>query len=370
MAESYLASARLRARLGQYDTATQECERALDILRQTDWPEARMGQAYVYAGHVYRYRGETDTAQDYYEQANSIFSSLHEWYDWQSQALAGLGATLYLIGVKKRERVNDISAATNSQIKSFNFLQQSLSLIRKHELETLLATIFDRLGDIYRELSILEGKVTLIPAEKNAVDKLRDILYSFELPEEVRWEYELLDGEILFQQLDTLGKAQRLFEIAFLQAESVEQYHEGLDSLTQAAVVAQSRGKIDHVRIYTEHVGRLRGTDYPQQEDLFLAIMDIIEANMAFEDQRFENALADYTSAFTRIAKIGGFGLQLMRPRLRELGNRILGLPREIGVEWCQRIDDDWSRDISDQQEMIVFIRGLRNQIVGMSHQI
>lgn len=374
MAAIYLLSGRLAAQLGKYDVALVDCTTAVNIaLRLND--AQLLNRAYLDLAQAYRYKDEYDTAQIYYQKGLRGFEGTDGQFDWRASALQGLGTNHYRIGRKKRRVLDDYLGDVREQWQAFNRLNEAIRLCRKYELRAALPFALRRLAQVFGEVAELEalkeragtGELPIPEAQafaKTLEDLSRECV-AWPLPEEVRWRSYLI-SRTPFDELDLWGKTQRLFEISYLEADNTDQYHASLEALTNAADVARRRGRREDVRRYTTRAELLKGFVY--QEDLFLALMIIIGADLAYDEGRLNEALDAYCENYPIVAQQAGFGYYLLVPRLQELGERILALKPETGLHWCQKLIVCWT-DLGLNQthpELIEQIRGHYNLLRGM----
>jgi hypothetical protein len=288
-----------------------------------------------------------------------MLTKLSGGFDWQAQTYAGFGATYYLAGVRKRsEGWSSIEDAISDQLEAFKYVSEALNLVREHNLETHLVLVLDRMGDIFLEMNEFKAHSESEDTAKSLVRRFQEALDSLTLVEEANWLYGLREPDNPFASLDTLGKAQRLFEVAFLQAEKMQSPHQVLDSLVSAARVAQRRNRKADIEHYTTLIDILSGFDDPMQEAIFLNLLDVFLAHLTFDDDP-EGSLDQYEIALANLADFGGFGWLQARKELPEVEKRLVSLDPSFKKDICQRLADAWSNNT----ELLAFVKGLQDFI-------
>lgn len=356
--QALFVMARLRAQQGEYRQAIGELKRGLSLIKHREVDNMPQAQAFIYAGEIYRYVGDVEAAKGYYSQANKLLTQLGGRYDWQAQTYAGLGAIYYLAGVRKRtEEWGDLAGDISDQQEAFHFLSEALNLVREHYIEYHLMLVLDRMADLYVELHELE----ILPDLDNIqglMTKLQKELYSLNLVEEANWMYAVREPDKPFAALETLGKAQRLFEVAFLQAEKLQASHHVLDALVGAAGVAQKRGRQADIRYYATLADTLHGLDDPKQTEMFLALLDIFRCHLVFGDNP-DTTIQQYAVAFAYLEGLGGFGWYRAQKELPELAKRLIGLGVDHTREYCQRLLYVWQ----GHPNLIAFINEIQDMV-------
>lgn len=357
--ETLLVMARLRAQQGDYGRAFGEMERSLRLIGRQFAGQIRQAQAFVYAGDTYRYAGDTGNALIHYQQAGRILSRLPGWHDWRVDAQAGLGATYNLSGIHKRT-AGDLEGDLYDQIRAFDLLNQSLLQTREHNLGSRLMIVLDRLAEVYVEthqLDILARDDSLV----REIAQFRVQIQGLILVEEINLAHMLHEPEKPFAELDVLGQAQRLFEIAFLHSDFMREPHRMFDSLTQAASVAQQRGHKGDLEHYAILAGTLHGLDDPAQERMFFALLEVLYTHIEFKDSP-STAIQRYAEAMIDLApNPGGSGWSLAQKQLPEIEKRLLGLDKSIVVSSCRILESTWR----GYPHLLAFVQEVEDMIVG-----
>jgi hypothetical protein len=361
MGEALFVTARLRARQADLEQALQELRTGLQITERSQHAKGgqiRYAQALSYAGDVHRYLSDLLTSQGYYRHAWELLSSMDGWFNWKILVLAGLGAVSNLSGKSKRENGRDIEGDIQDQQKSLEYFQHSLQIAREHDTESRLHQVFDRMGDLYLELHILDGITRGTPFEEST-QALISQAGTLSLPEERIWQFRLREPNQTFETLDLLGRAQRLFDLALLQADKFGEHHYMFDSLAQASSVAQQRGRESDLEYYATLASTLHGLDDPQQERLFLSYLALLNAHMAFNtDQRM--GIEHYASAALQVMGGGIFGRYLIQQQLPAIQNNLLSLPKDEANQFCDFLSKEWA----ENKHLNNFIQGVKDQLL------
>lgn len=358
MGETYFVMARLRARQADWEQAVQELRTGLQITERLHSGQIRHIQALIFAGDVHRYLGDPLTAQGYYGHAWQLLRNMDGWFIWKTLVLAGLGAVYNISGRSRRENGEDLEGDFNDQQQSLEFFEQCLHIVRENDTESRLHQVFDRMGDLFLELNMLVERSQEKPLEEK-VKTLVSRAGELSFPEERTWRFRLREPEQSFEMLDLLGKAQRLFDLALLQADKFGEPHYMFDSLTQAASVAQERGRERDLEYYATLASTLRGLDDPQQEKLFLSYLDLLGAHSGFKSSP-KNALKQYASAALHILAGGVFGKYLLQQQLPKIQRNLLSVSPEDATQYCDFLSAEWA----ENRHLSNFVQGVKDQLL------
>lgn len=355
LGQSYYVMARLLARQGKRDDAQRYLRRGLDVMKRKFSEQIQHAQALIYAGDIYRYLSNPLSAQNHYTSAQRILESLEEDSPlWQARAQSGLGAAYTLSSRAKRIEANDLAGAWDNLQRAFTILSNGLTLAREHELNRVLPEILDHLAGAFEELDALEQQI----GNNKTISRLWvEGLRNLELPEEQKWLRRLRDSQHRFAELDTLGKAQRLFELAMYEADDNSDYHRMFDALIQAAMVAQMRHRPEDLTYFGMLANTLHGLEDPSQETLFLNFLHLLEALLRF-NQDPSSTIQRYAEAAIPVARSGSFGQYLLQRQLPSLRNALFSLPdREQALQLVRELekrweDEDWLPDMAFDLEI------------------
>ncbi|MBI4738755.1 tetratricopeptide repeat protein [Candidatus Woesearchaeota archaeon] len=361
-AQANTALAILDGKMGDYDVARTRCQQAIEALE--NYSQARpadIANAYFNLAQIERYDDRPETAQEHYEKAVGLGSGLGDAY--RAKFLQGRGTNLFTLGQRARENRQDI-AAIEYQAKAFKDLSTAVELCDKSDTKLYLADALRRLGSVYIELHALRPT----SADETTRQRIGELIqvsteFSYSSPE---YEYVLIgvpDRE--FEKLDLLEKAQRLYEISYLEADALNQYHESFEGLTHAASIALRLKRSDEVKRYAEYCGTLHGAAY--HEYLYNAVIDIIQAHLDFDEGYFEKALNAYIPNYLTLAEIGGYALRIFHLQARELEERLRRdvMPIEQRKQFLQRLESLWSKTtiFKVSPKLIFVIRSLLKQL-------
>lgn len=354
----------LEARMGSYSEAEARCRTALTAL--SSHPRAKpqnIANAYFYLAQIERYSDHQEMAEEHYDEA---LKQAGDQLAFKVPVLQGRGANRNDLGARQRQK--NISTAIKYQKDAFEDINESLALCRELGLNSLKADGLRRMGRVFRELYELEAAEHNDKKVDRELARLQKTCAGFRLSEEGRWRAinRLLPGPA-FETLDLLGKAQRLFEVGYLEADEVNQYHESLDGITEAAQVALKRGHSADVRRYTRLAESLRVYDY--QGDLFIANMGILLSHLSFDEGRFDEARKGYGQHFITLARIGGYARKRLDTQFQEFEirlKRVLALTPAQKREFCQQLEAIWVAGGMKTlyAQMIFKIRALSNHFL------
>lgn len=371
-AQSELFLALLEARMGDYAVAEERCKAAMELLLHS--PNARLtdkANAYYHLGQIQRFGSHPETAQANYDKALEVLGD--ELVSFKAAFLQGRGVNYYEQGLRRRQLQDARSLADDIgwQVKAFTDLQDSLYLCREYGLRFRKADNLRRLAQVYLELHELQSLAAanrLDDESKSALSKLQILCDDLRLEEEHRWQLmQRLASGADFQSLtDPLEKAQRLLEVSYLEAEELNQYHECLHGITEAARVALRLGRGNDVRRYVRYTASLRR--YIYQEELFSAQMSLILAHLHFDEGRLEQAADEYGRYFPALVAIGGFARKHLDAQFDELRSRFERAepPKlEQKQQALAQIETQWSQHQAMQTypQLLIRLRALRRKL-------
>jgi tetratricopeptide (TPR) repeat protein len=343
MANVYINRGYLYSAEGLYSEAKKQCERAIDILEPL--PTSRENtQRAIYAwmnlGTVYRHSGDYPTAAQYYRKSLGLAQKGDDG-EAICSALQHMGINEHLWGrVLRRER-RELAEACEHQRQAWHHLVEALEMAQRSDWRNAIADGLNRLGKVCREIYRLQTVVSQMDEEVEGMPGLQQEVLAYQPPFEVEYEYDMLTVK-QFADADWLEKAARLFEISALIADEVNDFHRALESWTETARLLEELGMEDTVPIVIRRIERTRGYDY--QEALFGAMSELILANLDFKRQNLDRALEKYATAHSDLAEQSGYALYVLTDRLRDLEWRLLALPPDTALAWCDSLEEEWLR--------------------------
>lgn len=352
----YLGS--LQALLGKYNEAIINCQKALSNRREAmnavesetdtkaqkykpllslsggyyseDGRKIRLGIAYLKLADVYRYSGKSNwsKSKENYNKALDIFSSTNQ-ARYKSEALQGLGNIHYeesRFTADKREKEKLI-------IQALDVFEEAITICRDFHLEHQTPKALHRFAHVFFEIhsdrQLAKHKTMLRRIAK------------FDLPEEEAWlDSRILREALPFTELDSAGKAQRIFEVSSLEAERMGDLNASLDSLVEASRIALYRDRPNDIQTY-ERLAQVPSKAY--QQDLFLALMNLIKADLRIKEHRFDDALKGYAENFPIVVKSSGFGMYLLDDYLLNLKEKLENMSSEVALHWCNSLIASWN---------------------------
>jgi len=408
-AQTLLSQSELLARLGDYVPAENAAEAALQIRRELlrkdleSEPDRErkpivrrkhaheIADALVYKAQALRYANRPYTAHDLYEKARHEIDEGHvENKAFLCNFRQSQGANFYAIGVRKRVETDDLADDFKNQLAAADNLQEALVLARTSKLRPNRPPAFRRLGRVIEEMVLLNNRLQEIERQQlespETIEQLRHLAKelqqrckAFSLLEEKVW---LDAGKLIekkgFDELDDLGRVQRLFEVSFLEADQLDRYHESLDSLQEAAHIARLRERWSDIEHYAGQVKYLRGYDI--QEDLFSALIELTRADALFDQGQFKATLDSYCQYFPVLGEEGGYGAIQWKGRLREMEAKLkkANIEREEKVNLCEELIGCWeNRRVNAKSpearkgldDMIDRVRGIVHVLQSLSEE-
>jgi len=371
-AQSELSLAVLEARLGEYPVAKDRCKAALEVIFSSRFARVTdQASGYYHLGQIQRFDSSPETAQANYDKALDLLGDAS--VSFKAAFLQGRGANYYEQGVRRRQQ-QDAKSLTDDierQTAAFTDLTNSLELCREFGLRVRKPDNLRRLAQVYLELHELQALASagqIARGTKAALTKLRNLCGDLRLEEERHWRLmnRLASGEEFHNLTDPLKKAQRLLEVSFLEAEELNQYHECLHGITEAARVALRLGSGADVRRYVRYTASLRR--YAYQEELFSAQMNLILAHLHFDEGKFEQAAAEYGKYFPALVAIGGFARKHLDAQFEELRSRFeraAPLTLEQRQQALVQIEKEWAQHkaMQDYRPLLIRLDALRRKL-------
>lgn len=302
----------------------------------------KLGMSYNTLGQLARYTGELANAEDYYDDALSIFEAQESNY-WRIEALQSRGdayrqlaKNLYTLERREKSREYDK--------KAYNDLEAAMVLCEQYGFIEISARVHRRIGrllhDRYFRTDDLHQQETLL---KEALAYFEDAIQIAQKTGSTLEELEALT-EIAFlgDDLVRLYKQQEPYDK--LQPEEHELVQQYTNRLRQGIEAEAHRD--DRPRIY--------------QFDVFDNLLKMEEAALIYESGNFDQALEKYLQSFTGLARDPGYGSARCRRHFDHLFENIRRL-RDASEEekWCRRFMDAW------RQETVV---GDKNMTLERAH--
>jgi len=370
MVSVYVNRGYLYSLQGLYANAQQQCENAIALLESLPSNQENIQRA-IYAwmnlGTAFRHSGDFATAAQDYGRSLEL-AEKNKNREATCYALQHLGINELLRGRMLRRQSRELATACRYQLQAWQYLTRALEIARESGWRTAIADGLNRLAKMYREVHRLRNlPVDQIetPDVAAAWQELQQAAKTFEMPFEVRYEYDLLsDGQ--FAELGWLAKAARLFEVSALIADEVNNFHRALESLTEVARTLEELGLEERVSIVLRRIGRLKGYDY--QEELFAAMSQIIQGDLDFKQGAFDKALEGYKRGYSEIAKLSGYAAYVFADRLRDLEWRMREMPPEIALKWCVALEEEWFKEllVSKKPAMLDLLERIHSEILGI----
>lgn len=346
MGRVYSNRSHIYALQGSYVDAKQEAQRAINLLSALEPKSNDIEQRHMFAllnlGTAYRHAGEYDEAEKWYLSCLEKSKQINH-LQGRCQALENLGINAYLLGRKAQREKKDFLRDAQLQLQALHYLMDALSIAGGVEWQSALADGLSRLARVYEELHRLVSltrDMKKTPLELQiAIQDLENNGRVYQPATEIEYEHDLLmRGD--FSQLNWLEKSARLFELSYLIADESEDFHRALDSLMEFARLLLDLQLFTIVPIVINRMERIKGYDY--QEMLFSAIAGITQADLDFEQEKYQSALDGYVISYADLAKQTGYASYLLTDRLISLDVRIRRLPIVERINWCDRLEDAW----------------------------
>lgn len=386
MASVYLNRGFLYSMQGHYYNARLQCEHALELLQEL--PEnvgniQRRIYAYMNLGSVYRHRHaqieDYAKAREYYQKSVELARSMNN-QEAVCDALQHIGINAHLWGRSLRrdlwekgvqsgfqepigtQAFKDLTEACKQQLSAWHSLTEALDIARQAEWRKAIAEGLHRLAKIYREIDRIEKLLSRLDEQVEvpaAFSDLKRQAGNLTMVFEVEYEQKLLTPKN-FEELKTwLEKVVRLFDLSALIADEVNDFHRTLDSLTDLARAFVELKNTAVIPIVIRRIERIKSF---YQTELFAEMNEINWGDLAFIQKNFDAALAKYKHAYAEVARRSGYASYLLDDRLRDLEWRLLELPPQIRVAWCDELEEAWlEKDISvERPDMFHLLERIR----------
>lgn len=313
--------------------------------------KSRVGVAHLRLADVYRYSGELQKARDHYDRALDSFKVLHQ-FNYESEARQGLGALALDLSAQQR-KASDWRASAEALDLAFDQFERAITLCREYGFRELLPRALHRFAHAVLLLGELEAVAALRGDEQlNALSKR---ISGFLLPEGEGWprDSRRLRESAPFAELSTVAKAQRMFEVSSLEAGRSHDVNTMIDSLVEACKIALDRGRFDDVRAYAL---RAQAPNESYQKRIFLALIEIVLADLDLIEGRNEDAFGRYSVNFPILAETPGYGSYLLRNYLDRFILRLQSLSRDQGSSLAKRLIQTWiEQNLDDSHPELFF---------------
>jgi len=370
-AQASLSLALLEARMGIYAQAEDRSRTSLEALRLSSMArELDLGNAYYTLAQIERYSNHPETAIAHYDRAVKLAQENTAFLAAFRQAR---GANHHELGLRHRQEHDDITSAIDAQKNAYDDVFQSIDSCRSAAIKSRIPDGLRRMGNIFREVHELERYVLdngQSPEVLAQLDGLRQAMGEFQLTEESHWlNLHRLSADPAFVYLaDYLAKAQRLFEVSYLEADDVGLYHECLDGLAEAQRAAIARGRDEEARKYIRFTETLRAYDY--QAPLYEAHVGLAYDHLHWDRGDFIDAVDGYSRHFVAFAESGGYARTRLDTEFEEMERRFLHtstVPRARKIEFCELIEKAWTDQglTSVYPKLLLKIRALRTKLLA-----
>ena len=324
---AYINRGELYSLQGKYESAKNQCVKALEILEKinlsTEDNIRRFIYAKMYLGMAFRHSGNYEMAKEYYDEALKIANDVNN-REAICRVLQELGINSHLMGRKLRRDFENVVDACVLQTSAWQYLTDALEIAWEVNARRLMAHGLNRLAKVYREIHYLTNLVPSTSGEDDARKALKSLTVKaekWEVPMEIEYEMEWLI-EKPFSKLNWQEKALRLFELSAWIAEESNEFHRVLDSLTEESRLLLALGQVDDINLTVNRIDRTKGHDY--QEDLFWAMSQITLGDLEYRFKKnFDVALGKYRGAYLSLAQQTGYATYLLQDRLRDLEWRV-----------------------------------------------
>jgi len=355
---------------GNYETAKEQCKKALDLLSNLPLSDTNNIQRLIYAsmylGMAFRHSGD-------YVQAEKEFSvALKKAQDDQNQEAIGrilqqLGINAHLIGRKVRREDGYLDEACKQQLKAWQYLTEALDIATQASDHRRVAHGFNRLAKVYREINHLELRLQEVQNKQNdAISIMKDLTVeakAWSSPFDGEYEQDWWVGKPFEELNNWQEKSLRLFSLSAWMAAESNAFHRALDSLIEVSRLLLDIGSVDDILSVLNQIDRMKGYDF--QADLFSAMSQIVRGDLEYIFRKdYAEALAIYKDAYLHLAQQTGYAVYILRDRLRDLEWRIKYLPDGLAAQWCDSLHEYWSEnDIGSlRPEMINMLEKLMDE--------
>ncbi len=376
-ADTYNALAVSELALGKLNRALQS-QRACLTLLEKNKQRKYIPNVANNVGYIYEQRGELSQAINYYKKALHTALDLgHSDLDMIASILANLSYAYCQIGfyfeaqnyidhamtiwkqlgqesqIARGEITQSIiyqdQAIMSHDQKIFdaamNHLYRAIARLREpeHHQQLMKAYMHKGLTEWLWGESIAENPV--LNAAKKSLNQ------SYGLAEKYRRKGDM--PEILchisqvYWHLDDKETAYLINQKAYDLSREVHAVRSEVSSLLNKAEFDYAEGKYDTLAHYanilrTEY--KEKGYDFPS----YYGQMDILQANVAFKREEYEEALGHYTRGLIQIRRYRRYGQHMIKQELNALHQRLDMLPSEIALQWIDYMQKEWSKQEPD----------------------
>jgi len=353
--------------LGRWGEATRNLKDALDIrkaqlhsdeerLRKASPEEDKVrlnaarsqsalfaGLSHNTSGEFHRYVGDLGEALEHYNEAHKLFVEVGNYF-WQAKCLCARGETHRRLARHARGQGLEDAVIQAHLDQSRQDIEGSLYLCEKYQLDDERDTACRRLGRLSHDLGM---------AQEN---KEQAIQYF-----EAAHEYFVRGLGFARQTREVLEELENLTELAFLADDAIdiygsekatEKYLDAVDELAKAL----EKHENDPRRIY----------QYP----VFVALLKMERAAIAYTNRDYEKALDGYVDAFKELGKLPGYGHARYGQHFDHLRRQITNLPSDEQGRWCKRFVEEWKGTAMPEREGRTLADDLRPDLVTWCNRL
>lgn len=366
LAGAYMNRSFLYLMQGMPQATIEECTLALELLNSLFSTELHTQRRYRYAqmnlGTAYQYAGDHANASRQYlfclEMARQAKDQEVLCYTLQQA-----GRNNLLWGKKLRNDAHDLAQSCLYQLQAWQYLIEAREIAENAKWQPAIAETLTLLGKVYEEIFFLIKSHELSAPTKSNADNALSLLQAkiTAVPLSVEFERKdmfLIQGE--FTNLTWLEKSARLYEFSLYVANQISDSDKAIENLLALANVLlqlQNYQGVSVVANQTEHL-----SSYEPRGEFFAAVSRILQADLDFEQSKYDLALDAYSHGYVIMAKQKGYAFYLLTDRLEQLAQKIRKLASEIRLHWCDVLEQSWlEQSISSvRPEMLRLIQDIR----------
>ena len=333
---------RVHRRIGNWEAAVNHFTQAYELALAQDKSNQnrnRIADIFLDLGYVYGSQGRHKIGLEYCDEAIKIWEDLN--LPQKVAAGQAVRGAVYRIAGQHDEAIKDIEIALQELAPSNN---------------TSLARAYSDLGFTYWSLYNKTKDEVWLKKGQEELEASVAISRDHHLVEELPHALHRL-GHVYWDQGHKKA-ARKINDEAYEAAKRVHDIYFSIHSLVGKAEFDYADGIYNSISDYAQELKvnfEAQGYEFP----LLYGRMCRIQANVAFYEKKYEEAINYYAEGLYAIAQHGGYGKYSMGQELDNLEKNLQSLPLKTFLKACQNLKDRWTAKGLNNENMLRMISRL-----------